>query len=1242
MSNLRQICSISLRVMAIILISFVFVSSSFGQEIKYKDSWGPAGFSFSRSNSMGMEINYSLTSVFLNDENVKGVNMKVVGIPGVFLPNDAGMPDLAGAGKYIAIPTGATVRWKITSSRVEKIQNIEIAPAPVLPVDIDPSPMVRQKNTEVYGKNAYYPESPVMISERTTIRGVDAVILGITPFQYNPVTKELLIYRDLKVEISFVGGNGKFGDESYRNRWFEPILQDAFLNYESLPKIDFDKVNKDRLTGYEYVIIRPNSADHAQWADSLKNFRIAQGIKTTVVPLSEIGGNTVELIETWVNNAYNTWQIKPVAICLLGDYGSDANTQIISKLQTHPASYPAYPSDNYYADVNGDEMPEIVFSRIVGSNAAQLQVLVGKQLYYERNPVTQANYYANPITALGWQTERWFQLCSEITGGFWKKAQGKLPLRVNAIYSGSPGSIWSSNTNTPQVVAYFGPAGRYYIPLTPDSLGGWSGGTATMVNNGINSGAFILQHRDHGMYTGWGEPSYSNSNVDQLTNAYKMTFVNSINCQTGSYQYSSGDCLVERFIRHMYNGQYAGAVGGVAPSEVSYSFVNDAYSWGMYDNMWPNFMPDTMITNIPERGVKPAFGAAAGRYFLMYSNWPYNTGDKLVTYRLYHMFGDAFLTLFSEVPQTLSVTVPAAILSGATTVSVTATAGAFVALTLNGEILGTIMANGSAQNITIPGTQLPGQVIKVVATKQNYKRWEGSINVIPPTGPYVTYHNYTINDASPLGNGNGLMDYGETNKLNMRVKNVGVSAATGTVVKVTENDPYITMTDSTETYGTINAGDSVLIANAFTYTVANNIPDNRIVQFTLTATSGSNTWTSYFTITAHAPVLKYGGFSVNDSAGNNNGRWDPGETVKIKVKAKNVGSSQINGVTGTLTENDPNITIVNGSATYGNIVAGDSLIKDFTVSSAANTPAGYIATMFINLAGTGGFSVNDTIKAVIGQNVAIIGNGTTATGWPFYTYYMDSRTCMLYTAAEILASGVAPGGWVTKIGFDVVSPASQVMNGFMVKMLLTTSTSLSGFMSGGQTCYSGTYAVAGSGWQYINLTSPFQWNGTSNIAIEICFNNSSYTSNSTVNSTANSSSQNKHQHSDLSSGDGCTAITSAGSSYTARPNISLTFNILNEAGNNNNGIPTRYELAQNYPNPFNPATKINYAIPKQGLVTMKIYDVLGREIASLVNEVMQPGYYTVDFDASHLASGVYFYKLESGSFSEVKRMMLIK
>ncbi len=89
-------------------------------------------------------------------------------------------------------------------------------------------------------------------------------------------------------------------------------------------------------------------------------------------------------------------------------------------------------------------------------------------------------------------------------------------------------------------------------------------------------------------------------------------------------------------------------------------------------------------------------------------------------------------------------------------------------------------------------------------------------------------------------------------------------------------------------------------------------------------------------------------------------------------------------------------------------------------------------------------------------------------------------------------------------------------------------------------------------------------------------------------------------------------------------------------------VPERFSLGQNYPNPFNPVTKIGLQIADFGFVSLKIFDITGKEIAVLVNEELNAGTYNVDFDASHLASGTYFYRMEAGNYSDVKKMVLIK
>jgi hypothetical protein len=114
-------------------------------------------------------------------------------------------------------------------------------------------------------------------------------------------------------------------------------------------------------------------------------------------------------------------------------------------------------------------------------------------------------------------------------------------------------------------------------------------------------------------------------------------------------------------------------------------------------------------------------------------------------------------------------------------------------------------------------------------------------------------------------------------------------------------------------------------------------------------------------------------------------------------------------------------------------------------------------------------------------------------------------------------------------------------------------------------------------------------------------------------------------------------------SYTEKTNIvstsaSLAYKIISHTENK----PSTFQVSQNYPNPFNPITKILYSIKEEGFVTLKVYDILGKEIVTLVNENKPTGTYEAEFNASQLPSGMYIYKIQSGSFTDVKKMLLTK
>ena len=988
--------------LTLLVTFFMSVTTLIAQDFNYDDAWGQSGFTLEKQTRSNVQVNFSIENFRLAETRINDEPMQNIEISGALIPNDEGMPNVPGSSRYIAIPEGAKASLQVIEYRLETIEDVELAPAPRIPLDTEKGPLHFEKG-EVYNVDAFYPANPFQISEITEIRGVDVVMLGITPFQYNPVTKQLKVYRDVKVEVTFDGGNGQYGDTRLRSRWWDPIMEDAFLNSAALPEVDYNKrrmevMNSTRDAGYEYLIVVPNNPEFSQWADSIKMFRQKQGILTGIVTLDEIGGNSTSVLENYFNDAYNNWDIPPAAVLLIGDYGSNAANTITSPIWDNYCA-----SDNIWADVNNNDMPDMIFARLTAQNESQLETMVTKFINYEKNPPTNPDFYNHPITACGWQTERWFQLCSEIVGGFWREAQGKDPVRINAIYSGTPGNSWSTTSygNTSAVVDYFGPNGLGYIPATPSELGGWTGGNATMVNNAINSGSFMLQHRDHGYEQGWGEPSYSSSNINALNNT-DLTFVFSINCLTGMYNMGD-ECFTEKFHRHTSGGQNSGALGLIAASEVSYSFVNDAFVWGMYDNMWPEFMP-TFGMPVEERGLLPAFANASGKYFLQQSAWPYNTNNKEVTYHLFHHHGGAFLNVYSEMPQELTVTHNPVLISGESSFTVNVEEGSFIALTVDGEIIGTAEGTGAPVAIEIE-PQLPPNSMVVTITKQNYYRYEQAVDIIPPSGPYVVYNTVEIDDAAG-GNGNGMMDFGEEIMLDMTMENVGVETAENITATITSDNEYITIVTGTANFGDIQANSTATLEDAFEIEVADNVPDMHNVAFTISVTDGTDTWESYFSIMAHAPMLEVVDLVVSDANGNGNGFLDPGENADIIFETANNGSSDAPDVLATLVTMSPFITLNNNAVAMGNLVAGESGMATFNVSVDGDTPIGTVVDL-IYTAESGMYEVEE----MTGLKVGLIVEDFETGDFSQYEWEFDGAADW-----NITSSGAYEGTYAAKSG----------------------------------------------------------------------------------------------------------------------------------------------------------------------------------------------------------------------------------
>ena len=871
-----------------ILLAFMANFTLQAQEFRFNNE--PNGFSISNKSDNQLTFRHNLGTVTIENADRAEVNGQVITLSGIYLPNVAGAPDLPSSSTFIAIPNGATPSVKMVSSKTKVISNVDLIPAAMPQLDNDNSVAVYEKDMNIYGRNAFYPETPFQISEVDTIRGVQMVQVGVMPFQYNPVTKELIVYSDIELQLDVKGGDGTYGDLRYRTPEWDQILQDIILNRDVLPEMDygerFRKHYESRETGCEYMIITPDNEDFISLADSIKQFRTEQGIPTEVFTVSQCGGNNQTAIRNFIRNAYNNWDMPPAAVLLLGDHNTDGTQGIVSyTMNNHPGGdgYNPYISDHIYSVMGNNHMPQIILARITGRNYEEMYHMIKKDLDYERQPPTDPYFYDHPITAMGFQLERWFQLCSEVVNGFCTNELGKHPVRLNAIYQGTPGSRWSTYEHTNEVLNYFGPSGCGYIPETMSHLTDWSA-TGNSVNEAINNGAFLIQHRDHGAEEVWGEPSYGIGYIKRLTNT-NLTYVMSNNCLTGRFNYSGTNgegCFAEVFHRHQY-----GALGLIAATEVSYSFVNDIYVWGAYDNMWPNFMP-TYGTQHPTNFMLPAFGNAAGKYFLRQSSWTDNY-VKEITYYLFHQHGDAYMNLYSEVPQELTVEMLPVLPTSSDQYTLKADEGATICLTANGQIIGFDIATGDLQQITVTPQEI-GTTVKLTITKQNYYRYEHLIKTISSEEPYLIFDAIEINDED--GNGNQAPDYNETCRLGISLHNVGFSTLEGFNVTLSCNHPAVEITQNTFAYNSMNADETQMQNNAFTVHFGDELNDQEKVKFYLRMENATYSFNDSLMVSIKAPKLKYVGLRITNSDGTEADRLMKGQSSYLTFNLENQGGSK--------------------------------------------------------------------------------------------------------------------------------------------------------------------------------------------------------------------------------------------------------------------------------------------------------------------------------------------------------------
>ena len=706
--------------------------------------------------------------------------------------------------------------------------------------------------------------------------------------------------------------------------------------------------------------------------------------------------------------------------------------------------------------------------------------------------------------------------------------------------------------------------------------------TALQVLDDLNSGASIINYTGHGWDQGWGTSGFSNTHVDQLTNVNKLPFIWSVACVNGNF--TTTTCFGEAWLRATHSGQPTGAIGIMA------STINQSWNPPMSGQLE---MVDILIESY-SGNIKRSFGGISMNG-CMKMNDDYGTGGEDMT-DTWVLFGDPSLVVRTDTPAPMTVTHQAQAIIGNDNIDVQCNVdGALVCLSIDGVILGRGYVNSGNVNIMFsPLTTI--DPIDVVVTAYNKQTYLGTINVIPPAGPYVIRETVVINDAA--GNNNGLADFGETIQLNVTLKNIGVDPATNVTATVSSANTNITITGNNATFGNIAAGGSHLVNNAFSFTVNDSITDQEIVWFSIAATDGVDVWNSTFSITLNAPVLSVTTVQVNDAGGNQNGRIDPGETVQLIFNTLNDGHADSPLATGQLSSGSSNVTITNASVNAGALPLGQTTPVAFEVTIDPATPIGTVID-FSYTCSANPYSTSKQISMAAGLIVE---------DWEsndFSSYPWTTSGNAPWTI--ISGTNVFEGGFAARSG--VISDDQQSILSVTLNIVADDTISF----------YKKVSCEYGSQWSqwwdylvfHVNTTEMGRWDGEIDWSREAFF------------VTAGSRTFKWTYIKDYIYSEGEDA---AWIDFVVFPPFQTDISVPEQSN------VSHYITC--FPNPANDMITISLGVYKSDIISMDIVDLNGKLVLSVENNlIIEQGEYTKTINVAHLSAGNYYLRLLSDKVS---------
>jgi len=762
-------------------------------------------------------------------------------------------------------------------------------------------------------------------------------------------------------------------------------------------------------------------------------------------------------------------------------------------------------------------------------------------------------------------------------------------------------------------------------------------GTAAQVAAGLNAGRGIVNYTGHGSQTSWGSTGFSNTHVNALVNDNMLPFICSVACNNGTFTTST--CYAEAWLRATNGGTATGAIATYM------SYISQSWNPPMcaQDHSIDLLVGDQMRTigGLWFNGscqMMDEYGSSGENEF---ENWT--------------IFGDPSLVVRTKQPQAMMVSHTGAMFIGMSEyqVDVPGLEGALCALYADGVLYGAAKTDGSgAAIISMDEPPAEPTVLTLTVTAYNKITYTASVEVLPPSGPYLVYDSTLILDGG--GDSDGILDEGEAVGLKVRLENVGVEEAYNVYASLSTDDPYITLGVWNADFPDIPAGEAWFNIEPFEFDVAGDVPDGHVVQFDLEVYASPDVWETSFTLPVQAPVLADAGCIVIDLPnGDGSGTADPGETFTLQVKLINSGASDTPTLAATLGCTDWGVIVHDAYGECDEIpVDGTGTVANFTVEILPGFPEPGLLEFQLQLEGTNGFTADLDFDLAVG-------------GW-FDDFETDLGWAVGY-AGDDAGSGV----WtrVDPNGTEYSSQACQSEDDHTpapgTLCFVTGQGSVGGSagendVDGGKTTLlspvfrlDGATGAELSYWRWYtndlgNNPGEDYWD------VDVTSDGVTWVSLEHTTESANVWTQMSFQLGDyidftdqvqvrfVASDEVNASLVEAGVD-----DVLLLASWAIETDVDDQVTPARLALGANFPNPFNPKTTLRFDLPVKGQVDLAVYDVTGRRVATLATGEMEAGEYELIWngtdEAGHaVASGVYFSRLAFDRSVLTGKMLMLK